>query len=120
MGVSTQPEGMDWQFGSRETAVSASSSLKLLKVGAVGVPLAKGMAGSGVLVGVAFRLVKATATGEGKICCCKPSNCASSKAKSSVKNRPPLMRRWVRQLPAGIVSLFMRCRCVYGRLLGLG
>jgi len=49
------------------TAVPALASLVVLLAGGVGVPVARGMAGSGVLVGVAFKLEMAWATGEGKI-----------------------------------------------------
>jgi hypothetical protein len=73
MGVSTQPRGTAAQFGRIETAVSDELSF-IEEGGTVGVPLAKGMAGNGVLVGVALRLVRAMATGEGNICCCKLSN----------------------------------------------
>jgi hypothetical protein len=49
------------------TAVSVSTFAGALLAGGVGVPVARGMAGSGVLVEVAFRLAMAWATGEGRI-----------------------------------------------------
>lgn len=59
----------------------------------VGVPVSNGMAGSGVLVGVAFRLVMAMAMGEGKICRCKLSIWANSSAKKMVNSTVPVISR---------------------------
>lgn len=69
------------------------------------------MAGSGVLVGVALRLVMATAMGEGKICRCKLSAPASSRASSTVSKTLPVTKTCVRQLLWGIVSWLMNCFC---------
>ena len=70
------------QMGRMATAVSKFPAIAVLP-GAVGVPVASGMAGMGVLVGVAFRLVIASAMGDGKICRCRPSTPASSRADTS-------------------------------------
>ena len=104
MGVSGHPGGMALQLGRTDTAVSTPSPGRVGVAGAVGVPVARGMAGRGVLVAVAFKLVMAMAMGEGNICRCNPSSWASSRASSTVNNTPPVMSRWVRQLPVGIVS----------------
>ena len=56
------------------STVSAVCSDTVSLPGTVGVLLASGIAGKGVLVAVAFRFVRAKATGEGKICCCRLSS----------------------------------------------
>ena len=56
MGVSIQSGGMAPQSGRMATAVSVLSLKGVLLAGGVGVPVAMGIAGNGVLVGVAFRL----------------------------------------------------------------
>lgn len=74
MEVSAQSGGAERQMGRRDTAVSSSSPGRVALDMAVGVPVIIGMAGKGVLVAVAFKLVMATAMGEGKICRCKLSS----------------------------------------------
>jgi hypothetical protein len=86
--VSAQPGGTEPQLGSMATAVSELLLNGVLLGGGVGVPVASGMAGSGVLVGVALRLASAWATGEGKIWRCKLSSWANSRANSRVNNTP--------------------------------
>ena len=92
--MNTQLGGIEPQLGKAETAVAVPSLAKgvLLAVG-VGVPLASGMAGSGVLVGVAFKLAIAWATGEGKIWRWRLSNWASNKARSTVKKTLPVINK---------------------------
>ena len=98
MVVSTQPDGAALQLGKRETAGSESASLSVSE-GGVGVPEANGMAGSGVLVGVAFRLLMAeTLSGDGSSCRCRPSACAKRRAAKTVKMTPAVSSKWVRQL----------------------
>lgn len=104
MGVATQSGGVVAQLG-RMPLLSGSNAAP----GWVGVPLARGMAGRGVLVGVAFRLLMAMAMGDGKICRWRPSKSARSRARTRVKSTPPVMSRWVRQLPVGSVCWLMRC-----------
>lgn len=81
------------QLGSMATAVSVEPFAGVLLAGGIGVPLAIGMAGSGVLVGVAFKLEMAWATGEGKIWRCKLSNWAKSSASTTVNNTPPVTNK---------------------------
>jgi hypothetical protein len=56
MGVSVQLGGVALHAGRTATAVSKSSFTGVLLAGGVGVPVARGMAGNSVLVGVAFKL----------------------------------------------------------------
>lgn len=90
--------------GSMATAVSNVLLTGVLLAGGMGVPVAMGIAGSGVLVGVAFKLEMAWATGEGKIWRCKLSNWAKSSASTTVNNTPPVTNKWMRQLPGAMVS----------------
>ena len=98
------------QIGRMETAVSKFPAIAVLP-SAVGVPVASGMAGMGVLVGVAFRLVIASAIGDGKICRCRPSTPASSRASRTVSSTLPVTNICVRQLLWGNVSWLMSCFC---------
>ena len=120
--VNVQPGGTPSQLGKTATETAVGCPVGVSVAGGVGVPVASGIGGRGVLVGVAFRFVMATAIGEGKICRCRLSTCARSKASSTVNKTPPVSSRWMRQLPGGVTSGFIMvgdcCCCRLWACLG--